>query len=87
VVQLHNATLLELHGTFHRQGVVSEGPMPPNPVSARRKYNIMEAFEATLDFWYLPVENHVCLTTDNDTNIVAAAERQDRVRLSFLATS
>ena len=47
----------------------------------------MEALEATLDFWYLPVENHVCLTTDNDTNIVAAAERQDRVRLSFLATS
>ena len=70
VVQSHNATLLELHGTFHRQGVVSEGTMPPNHVSSRRKYNIMEALEATLDFWYLPVENHVCLKTDNCTNIV-----------------
>ena len=44
--------------------------------------NIMEALEATLESWSLPVEKQVCTTTDNGSNIVAAAERLDWVRLS-----
>lgn len=44
--------------------------------------HLAEAMECTLDSWGLPKEKQVCLTTDNASNIVNAAERLKWTRFS-----
>ena len=46
------------------------------------RIHIAEAMESTLDSWGLPEKKQVCLTIDNGSNIVNAAEQLKWTRLS-----